>query len=62
MAIFATEAKFARIPVTNSVTVKRGQEILAGTWYAGYEAIKIGEPCRDGGHQTIDARSRREGS
>ncbi len=38
--------KNSHIPATTSVTLKRGQEILAGDWYACYESIKKGEPCR----------------
>jgi hypothetical protein len=38
--------KNSYIPVTRSVTLKRGQEILAGVWYACYLAIKDGKPCR----------------
>jgi len=34
------------IPATTSVTLKRGQEILAWDWYACYLAIKDGKPCR----------------
>jgi len=34
------------IPATTSITLKRGQEILSGDWYACYESIKRGEPCR----------------
>lgn len=34
------------IPATASVRLKRGQEILAGDWYACYESIKKGEPCK----------------
>ena len=33
------------IPATTSVTLKRGQEILAWDWYACYLAIKDGKPC-----------------
>jgi hypothetical protein len=36
----------SHIPATTSITLKRGQEILAGDWYACYESIKKGEPCR----------------
>jgi hypothetical protein len=38
--------KKSYIPATISVTLKRGQEILAGDWYACYESIKKGKPCR----------------
>ena len=34
------------VPATTSVTLKRGQEILSGDWYACYESIKRGEPCK----------------
>lgn len=34
------------IPATTSITLKRGQEILAGDWHACYESIKNREPCR----------------
>jgi len=36
----------SHVPANTSVTLKRGQEILAGDWYACYEAIKKGNPCR----------------
>ena len=38
--------KNSYIPATASVTLKRGQEILAGDWYACYESIKKGKPCK----------------
>jgi hypothetical protein len=38
--------KSSYIPATTSVTLKRGQEILAGDWYASYESIKKGKPCK----------------
>jgi hypothetical protein len=38
--------KNSNIPATTSVTLKRGQEILAWDWYACYLAIKDGKPCR----------------
>jgi hypothetical protein len=38
--------KHSYIPATASVTLKRGQEILAGDWYACYESIKEGKPCK----------------
>jgi hypothetical protein len=38
--------KSSYVPATVSVTLKRGQEILAGDWYACYESIKRGEPCK----------------
>jgi hypothetical protein len=34
------------IPATISVTLRRGQQILAGDWYACYESIKEGRPCK----------------
>ena len=34
------------IPATTSITLKRGQEILARDWYACYLAIRDGKPCR----------------
>ena len=30
----------------SEITLKRGQEILAGDWYACYESIKKGKPCK----------------
>ena len=38
--------KNSHIPATTSITLKRGQEILAGDWYACYESIKKGKPCK----------------
>jgi hypothetical protein len=38
--------KSSYIPTTTSVTLRRGQEILLGDWYACYESIKKGEPCK----------------
>jgi hypothetical protein len=38
--------KNSYIPATTSVTLKRAQEILHGDWYACYESIKKGKPCR----------------
>jgi hypothetical protein len=38
--------KTSQVPATTSITMKRGQEILAGDWYACYEAIKRGKPCK----------------
>jgi hypothetical protein len=38
--------KTSAMPATTSITLKRGQEILAGDWYACYEAIKKGKPCK----------------
>ena len=35
--------KNSHIPATTSIPLKRGQEILAGDWYACYEAVKEGE-------------------
>ena len=34
------------LPATTSVTLKRGQEILAGAWHSGNEATKDGKPCK----------------
>ncbi len=34
------------IPATTSVTLRRGQEILAGDWYACYVSIEKGRPCK----------------
>jgi len=34
------------IPATASVTLRRGQEILADDWYACYESIEKGKPCK----------------
>jgi len=36
----------SNVPATASVTLKRGQQILAGDWYACYESIKKGGPCK----------------
>jgi hypothetical protein len=38
--------KTSPMPATTSITLKRGQEILAGDWYACYESIKKGKPCK----------------
>jgi hypothetical protein len=38
--------KNSYIPATTSITLKRGQEILAWDWYACYQAIKEGKPCK----------------
>jgi hypothetical protein len=38
--------KNSYILATTSITLRRGQEILAGDWYACYESIKKGQPCR----------------
>jgi hypothetical protein len=38
--------KNSYIPATTSIALRRGQEILAGDWYACYLAIKRGEPCK----------------
>jgi hypothetical protein len=38
--------KNSYIPAMTSITLKRGQEILADDWYACYLAIKRGEPCK----------------
>lgn len=36
----------SHIPATTSITLRRGQEILAGDWYACQESIKKGGPCK----------------
>jgi hypothetical protein len=38
--------KSSYVPATTSVTLRRGREILAGDWYACYESIKKGAPCK----------------
>jgi hypothetical protein len=38
--------KNSYIPATTSITLRRGQQILSGDWYACYESIKQGVPCR----------------
>ncbi len=38
--------KSSYVPATTSVTLKRGQQILSGDWYACYDLIKKGEPCK----------------
>ncbi len=38
--------KNSNIPAHISITLQRGQEILAGDWYACYVAIKNGQDCR----------------
>jgi len=38
--------KTSYIPATTSITLKRGQQILAGDWYACYESIKEGKQCK----------------
>src|SRR5579859_7215299 len=38
--------KNSHVPATTSISLQRGQEILAGDWYACYESIKKGEPCK----------------
>jgi hypothetical protein len=38
--------KNSYIPASASVTLRRGQENLAGDWYACYLAIKDGKPCK----------------
>jgi hypothetical protein len=38
--------KNSYIPANTSITLRRGQEILAHDWYACYLAIKDGKPCR----------------
>jgi hypothetical protein len=34
------------IAATTSITLRRGQQILAGDWFACYESIKKGKPCK----------------
>jgi hypothetical protein len=38
--------KTSHIPATIAITLKRGQEILASDWYACYQAIRNGDPCK----------------
>jgi hypothetical protein len=38
--------KNSYIPAANSITLKRGQEILAGDWYACYVSIEKGRSCK----------------
>jgi hypothetical protein len=38
--------KNSYIPATTSITLRRGQEILAGDWYACYVSIEKGRPCK----------------
>ena len=38
--------KNSYIPATTSITLRRGQQILSGDWYACYESIKKGVPCK----------------
>jgi hypothetical protein len=38
--------KTSHIPATIAITLKRGQEILASDWYASYQAIRKGNPCK----------------
>jgi hypothetical protein len=38
--------KNSYIPATTSITLKRGQVILAGEWYACYVSIKKGKACK----------------
>ena len=38
--------KTSYIPATTSIGLRRGQEILAGDWYACYQSIKTGRPCK----------------
>jgi hypothetical protein len=41
-----TALKPSAIPATTSITLKRGHEILAVDWYACYESIRKGNPCK----------------
>jgi hypothetical protein len=38
--------KNSYIPAMTSITLRRGQQILSGDWYACYESIKKGVPCK----------------
>ena len=38
--------KTSCIPATSSISLRRGKEVLAGDWYAWYESIKQGKPCK----------------
>jgi hypothetical protein len=38
--------KSSYIPAMTSITLRRGQEILAGDWYACYVSIRKGRPCK----------------
>ncbi len=38
--------RFGDVPATTSVTLKRGQQILAWDWYACYVAIEDGKRCK----------------
>jgi hypothetical protein len=38
--------KNSHIPATRAITLKRGQEIFASDWYACYQAIRNGNPCK----------------
>jgi hypothetical protein len=38
--------KNSHVPATTSITLRRGQEILVGDWYACYVSIRNGRPCK----------------
>ena len=38
--------KSSYLPATTSITLRRGQQILAGDWDGCYEAIKKDKPCK----------------
>jgi hypothetical protein len=38
--------KNSHIPATRAITLNRSQEILASDWYACYQAIRNGKPCK----------------
>jgi hypothetical protein len=38
--------KNSHVPATTSITLRRGQKILSDDWYACYESIKKGNPCK----------------
>jgi hypothetical protein len=38
--------KNSYLPATTSITLRRGQGILAGDWYACYVSIEKGKPCK----------------
>ena len=38
--------KNSHVPATTSITLRRGQEILAGDRYACYVSIEKGKPCK----------------
>jgi hypothetical protein len=36
----------SHVPATTSITLRRGEKILSDDWYACYESIKKGMPCK----------------